>query len=457
MKSVRPRGFGAPSGDDESGAVGVSRGWMALGLSRAECLEICAGSFGAQPANAEVVTSCVDLGGAGTDVIAIISPAVAELFPQSAAALFRDIPWRDSWVSILLPWQEPPTRSIRADGTAQPFCCSARVFSELLKSSPADQSELLCFRLLDAILNQRVEVGRLLVRQLPLRTYPEPAVSFPKNAALMRAHRGPQHFLVSALRSITAAAFHAPVTVRVGLDAEDVIEYRDVAEAFPLAEFYSVGGTPVGPYVIRQGLIDLSSEELIVFHDSDDVSCYDRMARQAAEIAEQHVDIVGSHESRVDELAETVEVHRFPVDASAALALPGSTQENDRAHEPLLHPTLTMVRSGFAQAGGFSTDRKIANDTQFMLRAYFSLRMRNVDDFLYIRRRHAVALTVLKETALGTPLRHFLGMTWGADFEAVKTGNARLEKTSLWPRQSAVPHPLIRLWESGGDSVGRSA
>ena len=92
-----------------------------------------------------------------------------------------------------------------------------------------------------------------------------------------------------------------------------------------------------------------------------------------------------------------------------------------------------------------------------MLRAYFSLRMRNVDDFLYIRRRHSGALTVAKETALGTPLRHFLGTTWGADFEAVKSGKARLEETSLWPRLNPHPPRLIRIWPCGEEDLRQRA
>jgi hypothetical protein len=307
--------------------------------------------------------------------------------------------------------------------------------------------ESLCFRLLDAILNGKVGIQQLLVRQLPLRD-PWKETAMPGHrAALIMAHRGPKAYLAAALRSIQQSPGSSQVTVRVGLDLEDPSNYRDIAEAFPDAEFYRVDGAPLGPYIIRQALIDRSDEPLLIFHDSDDYSCSDRIAALAAEVDEKKVEIVGSHELRVDEMQASVEVYRFPLDASAALALPGSTEQNDRANEPLLHPTLMIVRSGFVQAGGFSTDQKIANDTQFMLRAYFSLGMRNVDSFLYIRRRHPAALTVAKETALGTPLRHFLGSTWGADFEAVKRGQAKLEETSLWPRLSPVRNPLTRLCE----------
>lgn len=446
MKVVRPLDSGAKEQRHGLDAARVSSGWLALGLSQAECLVIEESNFQELVAHADSVHSWSELAAPGIDAILILSPDVAPLFPQSASTLFHSVPWQDLWVTVLLPWQEPPTRSIRADGLADSFCCSPEVFFDLLKTLHTDSNERLCFNLLDAILNGQLPVQSLVVRQLPLLGIESGPVFPLQNAALIMAHRGPKQFLTSALRFVTSAAGNSQVKVRVGLDVEDIAEYRSLSEVFPAVEFYGVDKPPVGPYVIRQRLIDLSTEHFIVFHDSDDISCHDRFARQTVELTDQHVEAAGSHELRVDELTGTVEVYRFPLDATAALALPGSTEQNDRANEPLLHPTLTMLRSSFLAAGGFSTNRKIANDTQFMLRAYFSLRMRNVDSFLYIRRRHSSALTVEKRTALGSSLRHFLGSTWGADFEAVKSGKARLEETSLWPRLEPVPHQLKRLW-----------
>jgi len=457
MKRVRPLATATLFGGVAPGAGGVSPGWVALGLSRAECLGLHEGNFQDGLMRAEQVNSWAELSGPEVDAIVVLSPEVAELFAQSAADLFRDVPWHDSWVTVLLPWREPPVRSIRADGTADSFCCSSGILSDLLKTVPVDRIGRLCFSLLHAILNGSLEVQRLLVRQLPLAHSPSSPAALDQSAALIMAHRGPKRFLTAALRSIMRSAGSSQVKVRVGLDLDDASDYRDVVEALPDVEFYRVDGAPVGPYVIRQNLIDRSHEDLIVFHDSDDISCFDRIARQAAELKEGPVEVVGSHELRVDEVAGLVEIYRFPLDASAALALPGSTERNDRANEPLLHPTLTMVRSGFVQAGGFSTNRKIANDTQFMLRAYFSLRMRNVDSFLYLRRRHPAALTVARETALGTPLRHFLGTTWGADFEAVKRGKARLEETSLWPHLDPRPPSLIRILPGGEKDLRQRA
>lgn len=425
-------------------------GYVICGLSWAECFELHEYTFQDGLVRAIAVDAYADLPGPGVDVIAVLSPEVFPLFPASAEHLFHGSPWHDTWATILLPWREPPQRSIRADGTVESFCCSTRVFSELLTNARVNTAGSLCLCLLDAIMNGKVVVQQLLVKQLPLDSPCLGPAPLTARAAVIMAHRGPKRFLEAALRSIARVAGASQVTVRVGLDLEDVGDYQDVFETFPEVEFYQVEGAPVGPYVIRQALIDRLTEQLITFHDSDDISCHDRIAAQAAEISARHVEVVGSHELRVDEIDRCVKVFRFPLDASAALALPGSTERNDRAKEPLLHPTATMVRSGFVQAGGFSTDQRIANDTQFMLRAYFSLGMRNVDNFLYIRRRHPGALTVARETALGTPLRHHLGTLWGDDFEAVKSGKAKLEETSLQPRSSPVPHRLVRIARGEG-------
>lgn len=432
-------------------------GWLILGLSRLECSGIGQAESHGGLTRAETVNSLEGLACPGIDAIVVLSPPSAAQFPESAANLLALTEGCASWVTVLLPWQEPPVRSMRPDGTADSFCCSAGVFAQLLRSAPGTAIENLCFRLLDGVMEGDVEVERVLVRQLPLERPSAMQENFPDNAAVVMAHRGPKRFLAAALRFIMCAAGGSQLTVRVGLDVDDVDEYQDLVERYPQVEFYAVEGAPVGPYVIRQALIERSTERLIIFHDSDDISCYDRFVTQAAAIAADGVGAVGSHELRVNELSRCMEFYRFPLDATAALALPGSTERNDRANEPLLHPTLTMVRRAFVEAGGFSTNRKIANDTQFMLRAYFSMRMRNVDNCLYLRRKHSNALTVSKETALGTPLRHYLGTTWGADFEAVKNGRARLEETSLRPHLSPVPARLTRLSPAAETDLRRRA
>ena len=235
------------------------------------------------------------------------------------------------------------------------------------------------------------------------------------------------------------------ISVKVGLDVENADEYGSLIDRFRRFEFFKVTPAPAGPYVIRQQLIERSSEYLIVFQDSDDISCHDRFTLQYAEMRKTNTDLIGCHELCVDEINRRVEALRFPLDISAALSSENSAALSYQAKDPILPATAMIVREGLVNAGGLSTDQKIANDTQFVLRAYFSLKMRNVDEFLYIRRKHKTALTVAGETALGTKLRQSLASSWAADFEAVKSGKARLESTSLVTRRGLKKHSLTRL------------
>jgi hypothetical protein len=111
----------------------------------------------------------------------------------------------------------------------------------------------------------------------------------------------------------------------------------------------------------------------------------------------------------------------------------------------LLHGTLMARRNAFFECGGLSTHLPIANDTQFLLRAYFSMKVRNVDEFLYIRRRHPASLTNAPETVYDNPLRRRLNALWTADFEAIKRGEMKLEESSLWPVRRSEPYRLETL------------
>jgi hypothetical protein len=212
-------------------------------------------------------------------------------------------------------------------------------------------------------------------------------------------------------------------------------EHTEIMREFRDVEFYQVLGAPVGPYVIRQNLASRSNEDLLVFHDSDDISCYDRFSCLRAEMARTGCDLVGSHECRVDEIVEEVRAFRFPIDASEAL-------RGGPAHA-LLHPASMISRRSFWNTGGFSTNQIIGSDTQFLLRASFQLKIRNADSFLYIRRRHADALTVAPVTALGSPLRRSVENPWRADFESIKAGQLGIHESTLRCQNAPEPRDLI--------------
>jgi hypothetical protein len=102
-------------------------------------------------------------------------------------------------------------------------------------------------------------------------------------------------------------------------------------------------------------------------------------------------------------------------------------------------------RSAFFNAGGLSTNLIIASDTQFLLRAYFSGSIRNVDEFLYIRRRHAASLTNAPETIYDNPLRRRLSGEWTDDFNAIKRGDLKMENSSLRPMRRTDPWTVERF------------
>ena len=87
----------------------------------------------------------------------------------------------------------------------------------------------------------------------------------------------------------------------------------------------------------------------------------------------------------------------------------------------------------------------ISIDMQFLYRAYFRIRIRNADRFLYIRRRHAAALTVHSATSIHSEHRREIERSWAPDFEAVKSGRLELSQSTLMPVRAATEHALIPL------------
>jgi hypothetical protein len=73
------------------------------------------------------------------------------------------------------------------------------------------------------------------------------------------------------------------------------------------------------------------------------------------------------------------------------------------------------------------------------------MKIRNLDGFVYLRRKHRAALTVAPGTALDHPIRRQLAKAWLRDFEAVKRGEMRLEESSLWPVAGTARHRLYRM------------
>jgi hypothetical protein len=366
-----------------------------------------------------------------TAAVAVVSRALMPLFVDALGALATELALAPATVIVLVPWKEPPACDTRPDGVVDSFMCGAATFRAMRGAAGSMPPAGPCFSLLEGILNRRLANDRLVVRQLPFPERPTPD-RLDARAALIMAHRGDPRHLVTALESIARADDAHQVNVRVGLDVESLHDYVQVRERFPGVTFCQVDPAPAGLFVIRQHLLESADEEFFYLQDSDDASCSDRFTSQLDELRRTGADVVGCHELRVDEITRTVQALRLPLDVQKALSRGYS--------ESLLNGTAVGVRRAVLRTGGYSTNRRIANDTQFMLRAYFLLRMRNIDGFFYLRRRHKASLTMAPETGLGTPVREGLRAQWAGDFEAILRGALRLEDSSLQHMRSDVDH-----------------
>ena len=292
-------------------------------------------------------------------------------------------------------------------------------------------------------MDSRISADYLIVRTLPWEAQAE--LPPPERGAVIMAHRGRRRHLNAALRQVATNGTGC-VRTCVGLDVENLEDYEPLFQNHPSVEFAAFQPAPLGPYVIRQYLAESAAEPLLIFHDSDDISCSDRFPRQHAELLRHGCDFVGCHELRVDEVLERVTAFRFPLDVTGALReMPGHA---------LLHGTGMIWRDSFFRAGGLSTDQRVANDTQFLFRAYFKLRIRNADAFLYLRRRHPDSLTEHPRTGIAVPLRAQLDNAWRADFHEIKKRRVVLENSSLRQMVRTEPFSVVPLGARAMRAVG---
>ena len=370
-----------------------------------------------------------------SDAVLIFEESLADKIDQSLASLWEEIPDNKTAFIALVPRGAAPTIDSSYGNPVTSFFCSSEVFARFAALGIDCWSQTLCFAVLRAIARQDIEVDCLLVRQVPFLWRPVNGRQATAKSLLM-PHRGEAAHLRAALAFAGKSAGNS-LKIRVGLDVGECGEYTAFPAEYPGVEFVKFSPAPVGPYVIRQELAENSTEPLLALQDSDDLSCYDRFQVQSDALAEMGCDIVGSHELCLDEMRGVVQPVRFPLDGSAALAL--------CANHALLHGTLMTYRSVFFDLGGLSTDLIIANDTQFLLRAHFNSSIRNVDEFLYLRRRHAASLTNTPETIFDNPLRRRLSSMWTQDFNAIKRGELKIEDSSLRPMRRLEPWRAERI------------
>ncbi len=369
---------------------------------------------------------------ASAEYVAFAETHMVQHVLTSALELIRELQTQSSGFIALVRHKDPPTDMRRYDGAIASFISKGLAWSSLIQEAIFLQCNELCYTIFKAILARTLTVETLLVRQLPLAAAPlQIATTSYPNVAVIIPHYHSVDYLLATLDYVGRMQWPSQVSSAVGLDIFDISPYTTLIQE-PGMRFYRCPTLiPAGPYVFREALISDSSEHLVLFQDSDDLPCSDRLLTLFTGLITYQADMVGSHELEVNEITRKVQIYRFPLDVSAILSGKDVAGVSDNAAEPFLHATAIMKRDSFVEVGGFSTNRRIANDSQFLLRASFSLSIVNVDAFLYIRRVHKAALTVAPETHNGNQTRKELSSKWGTDFRNIKKGQLRLSDSSL--------------------------
>ena len=221
-------------------------------------------------------------------------------------------------------------------------------------------------------------------------TLPEVSVLMP--------HRGCEDYLREAVECILNQ-----VDVRVELllvdDASDSNLWLEKIEDLIDGETLRVFRTDrnVGPYRIKNALLEIAKAPYIAFQDADDLSCLTRLRTQLDYLASSKAEVVGTGFRTIDEDGETTgyrKMKRFP-------------NLWHRLGKGFLcfYPSIVVCKSVFERIGGFDGTTKIAADSDFALRAAYCSKIKNLPKFLYHYRLREGSLTQAADTGMNSSKR----------------------------------------------------
>jgi hypothetical protein len=218
--------------------------------------------------------------------------------------------------------------------------------------------------------------------------------------------------------------------VSVCFDEQVGNPHFELADKHSTAIFFTNLPVSVGPYASQDILARSSEEEVLIFHNSEDISTTDRVAILSDSLQDENWDAVGSHELRINKIEKKIESVRFPLDVTGAKFKLG--------RDVIFFPTTAIKKAAFLKVGGLSTVRKHGSGSQFYWRAHFLLNIKNVDDFLYIRNKNA-------DSAVIKMAQERLDAQWSLDFHRIQHRNINLADSNLVDEANALQVKLISL------------
>lgn len=336
--------------------------------------------------------------------------------------------------AILLPHRTAPPVKRKPGRDVHGLVCDAQTFCSLPRGGYRKPKSLPYHAAMFGIETPDGEFS-LLCRQAPYTAEVAPRANTGKSVRVIIPHRGDLAHLRNCLRRTVLAMRGVEGKVNVALDEDPRVEHEALAREFPSVRFWRVEPNGGGPYVPRHILGVSAQETYVAFQDSDDVPTRDRFSRLIREAEGQNADVVGSHVIDLHEDRDRAKAMRYPIDAVSPI--------ETKPQNTVFHPT-TVVRSmALRTAGGFSTIRRFASDREFNLRSFFlSQTLRNIDEFLYVRRMRADSLIHSPETGMKSQARKELHVKWHADWIRILNRETTLEESSI---RASHLDPMPRL------------
>lgn len=153
----------------------------------------------------------------------------------------------------------------------------------------------------------------------------------------------------------------------------------------------------VGTYRLKNRFIKSLDADYIAFHDADDVSLPNRLELQIKALKKSNIGLLGTaYYTREGSSCDTNYVY-----------VPRNVNDSFVNGKDLvsLHPTWMMKRDLFDCLGGFDFETRFGADDEFLSRAIFCTKVRNLKNALYIKREHYRSLTGAASTGLKSKTR----------------------------------------------------
>lgn len=342
-------------------------------------------------------------------------------------------------ISVIIPYRTPPETDSREDEKVNSFIINPlqtnpnQIFKHIKEFSKLIY--FITFKSLNNCRSDNLNVIQIGKEQKADYTLKEQCNDKLNKSLLLIPHAGNTQLLKRCLRHLKNKV--VPTKIRICFDDKSYKKnlLEDIKNINASILCTTNKPTKVGPYLGRHYSIVAEDKEYVFFQDSDDISMKSRFEKLLAELHLRNLDMVGSHELRIDQLKKYIGVIRFPLDVNFAF--------ENRAFHPLFHPTALIKKSAYMKTGGFSTDLRYGYDLQLTMRSHFILKMGNIDDFLYLRFKRPGSLTTAKKTGMGTSLRSLLWWRWRIEMRLVREGKLNLKDSILNVQKHKFEYEMV--------------